>query len=315
MTPTVTFFPVGNGDMTLIQMETGRTILIDINIRQSDEDGEIRDVLVDLRARLLKDKLGRHYVDAMLLTHPDQDHCRGLVDHFHLGPLADYVEPDEGEDGKIVIREMWSSPMVFRRRPDGDPLCADADAWAKEARRRVKLHKAGGGTVLTGNRIQVMGEDLPEKMVGIEDIVVKAGTDITTIDGYHDESFSGFLLAPKGKGNAADEERRSNNHSSVIVRFSLARDDRLDATALPGGRRRLGRHLGAHLGRLPVAKGRAGVSPPWRAASLFMAFAFLGELGRHRRDGFGLKGRAQGARPGAGRRLHRVEQQAGGGRR
>lgn len=236
MTPTVTFFPVGNGDMTLIQMETGRTILIDINIRQPDEDGEIRDVLADLRARLPKDKLGRHYVDAMLLTHPDQDHCRGLVEHFHLGPLTDYVEPDEGEDGKIVIREIWSSPMVFRRRPAGDPLCDDADAWAKEARRRANLHKAGGGTVLTGDRIQVMGEDLPEKMEGIEDIVVKAGTNITTIDGYHDESFSGFLLAPKGKGNAADEERRSKNHSSVIVRFSLARDERLDATRyLAGG--------------------------------------------------------------------------------
>ena len=131
MTPTVTFFPVDNGDMTLVQLETGRTILIDINIRQLDDDGEVRDVLADLRARLPKDKLKRHYVDAMLLTHPDQDHCRGLVDHFHLGPLADYVEPDEGGDDKIVIREMWSSPMVYRRRPAGDPLCPDAKAWAK----------------------------------------------------------------------------------------------------------------------------------------------------------------------------------------
>lgn len=236
MTPTVTLFPVGNGDMTLVQLETGRTILIDINIRQPDDDGEVRDVLVDLRARLPKDKLGRHYVDAMLLTHPDQDHCRGLVDHFHLSPLADYVEPDEGEDGKIVIREMWSSPMVFRRRPAGDLLCADAEAWAKEARRRVELHKEGGGTVLTGDRIQVMGEDLPEKMKDIEDIVVKAGTEITLIDGYDDGSFSGFLIAPKGKGDPADEERRSKNHSSVIVRFSLGLGDQPDATRyLAGG--------------------------------------------------------------------------------
>ncbi len=234
MTPTVTFFPVDNGDMTLIQLETGRNILVDINIRQPDEDGKIRDVLADLRERLPKDN-GRHYVDAMLLTHPDQDHCRGLLEHFHLGPLADYAEPDEGEDGKIIIREMWSSPMVFRRRPAGDPLCKDAAAWAKEARRRVSLHKEGG-TILTGDRIQVMGEDLPEKMEGIEDIVVKAGANITLIDGYDDGSFSGFLLAPKGKGNAAEEERRSKNHSSVIVRFSLARDEQLDGTRyLAGG--------------------------------------------------------------------------------
>ncbi len=236
MKPNVTFFPVGNGDMTLIQLETGRCILIDINIRQPDEGGKIRDVVADLRARLPKDKLGRHYVDAMLLTHPDQDHCRGLKEHFHLGPLTDYVEPKKDEDGKIVIREMWSSPMVFRRRPAGDSLCKDADAWATEARRRVNLHKEGNGTTLTGDRIQVVGEDLPDKMKGIEDITVKAGANITFINGYDDGSFSGFLLAPKGKGDAAEEERRSKNHSSVIVRFSLARDEQLDATRyLAGG--------------------------------------------------------------------------------
>jgi hypothetical protein len=148
----ITFIPVDNGDMTLIQLESGRTILIDVNIRASTDDG-VRDVLADLRARLSKDLDGRPYVDAMLLTHPDQDHCRGLKEHFHLGPLADYVEPGEAEDGKIVIREMWSSPMIFRRKPKDETRCEDAEAWATEARRRANLFK-DKQTAIRGDRIQ-----------------------------------------------------------------------------------------------------------------------------------------------------------------
>ena len=33
MTVDMTFFPVDNGDMTLVALESGRNILIDINIR------------------------------------------------------------------------------------------------------------------------------------------------------------------------------------------------------------------------------------------------------------------------------------------
>lgn len=60
-TPEITFFPVGNGDMTLIKLSSGRTILIDINIRQPG-DG-VRDVLKDLREKLAVDEEGRPYVD------------------------------------------------------------------------------------------------------------------------------------------------------------------------------------------------------------------------------------------------------------
>ena len=234
MNAVLTFFPVDNGNMTLIQLESGRNILIDINIRAATADG-IRDILADLRARLKKDGKERHYVDAMLLTHPDQDHCRGLVEHFHLGALTDYVEPGDGEDGKIVIGEMWSSPMIFRRQSKEHELCADASAWCTEARRRANLLKrervAG-----SGDRIQMMGEDEGDKTQGLESVLVKAGGKITKIDGSWDGTFSGFLLAPKGKGDDSEEERRSKNHSSVIIQFSIACGLTADATKyLAGG--------------------------------------------------------------------------------
>lgn len=234
MNAVITFFPVDNGDMTLIQLESGMSILIDINIRASTEDG-VRDVVADLRARLKKDEKGRHYVDAMLLTHPDQDHCRGMVNYFHMGSLADYSDPKKGEDGKIIVREMWSSPMIFRRKSAEHQLCADADAWATEARRRAKLFKSKQSAI-EGDRIQIMGEDEGDKTDGLEAVLVKSGEIITKIGGETDKTFSGYLLAPKGKGDAAEEERRSKNHSSVIIRFSIANGDNADATKyLAGG--------------------------------------------------------------------------------
>lgn len=234
MNPVITFFPVDNGDMTLIQLESGRTILIDVNIRDAGQDG-VRDVLGDLRARLKEDNSGRKYVDAMLLTHPDQDHCRGLKAHFHFGPLSEYVTPKESELGKIVIREMWSSPMVFRRKPKDETRCEDASAWAGEARRRAELFKQKQSAV-AGDRIQVMGEDEDGKTDDLKAVLVKAGQTITRLNGQEDGTFSGFLIAPKGKGDAAEEERRSKNHSSVIVQFSIANGDVPDATRyLAGG--------------------------------------------------------------------------------
>ena len=219
MAAVVTFFPVCNGDMTLIQLESGRTILIDINIRQPGDD--VRDVAKDLRDRLKTDSAGRPYVDAMLLSHPDQDHCRGLEEHFHLGPLSDYKEPKDDKPKKIVIRQMWSSPMVFRRACKSHTLCSDAKAWNTEARRRVKLfrdsHAAGDG-----DRILILGEDENGKTDDLGAILVKVNQKISTVNGWFDNSFKGLLLAPMPKGTDEEEETRSKNQSSVIMQFAIA---------------------------------------------------------------------------------------------
>lgn len=139
MTASLSFFPVGNGDMTLVETEGGYKILIDMNIRADadDPDKDTPDVAKELRDRLTRDSQGRLYVDVLLVSHPDEDHCRGLRKHFHLGP------PDEWskQADKILIREVWSSPMVFRRASRQHVLCDDAKAFNSEARRRVRKHR------------------------------------------------------------------------------------------------------------------------------------------------------------------------------
>lgn len=67
-----------------------------------------------------------------------------------MGDLDDWSESDD----KIVIREMWSSPIGFRRASKTLTLCDDAKAWSREAKRRVALYKASG-VLSEGGCIQI----------------------------------------------------------------------------------------------------------------------------------------------------------------
>lgn len=218
-------FKVDNGDMTLIEFESGRRLLVDIKVRQAadDPDDETPDVAAQLRDRLDVDYEGRLYVDAFLLTHPDADHCAGLRTHFHLGPPGTWSR----EDNKILIREMWSSPIVFRRA-DQDTLCEDAKAWRTEARRRVKLFRAQG-YLYDGDRIKIMGEDVDGKTNGLEAILVPGGSTFSTICGVTDVSFEALLIAPLLADDEAEAEILSKNNSSVIMRLTLAARGKSDA--------------------------------------------------------------------------------------
>lgn len=220
MAAKLTFFPVGNGAMTLIDLESGKTILIDTNIRAKadDPDDTTPDVAKQLKERLNRDGKGRLYMDALLVSHPDQDHCRGIQTHFHLGDPADFPK----SSSKIFVREIWSSPMVFRRGSKLHTLCPDAVAFKAEAKRRVNLFRDGG--VLTeGNRIQILGEDQDGKTDDITAILVKADEVFSTVNGQADSTFSARLLAPHPKHQEETEEDiSSKNHSRTILNISLA---------------------------------------------------------------------------------------------
>jgi hypothetical protein len=219
MTATLTFFPVSNGDMTLLRFDNGQTLMIDINIRgdADDEDHEMPNVAEELKDRLKRDDDGRYYVDGFLLSHPHADHITGLRNHFHLGPPSDWKEKDD----KILIREMWSSPVVFRRADAEEPLGDDAKAWAKEARRRVQLFRDKGSATAEGDRILIMGEDIDGKTDDILDIVVKLNETVNACNRVADGAFEARLLAPLPPENDEDEETLRHNQSSVILRFSL----------------------------------------------------------------------------------------------
>jgi hypothetical protein len=235
MVAKLTFFPVGNGDMTLIELESGRRVLIDMNIRAAadDPDDDTFDVAKELRDRLTRDAEGRLYVDALLISHPDKDHCTGLRNHFHLGPQADWSKFTD----KIFVNELWSSPMVFRRASSEHTLCDDAKAFNSEARRRVARFRASGTNVSDGDRILILGEDQDGKTDDLASILVRADDTFSRIGGQYDHSMTARLLAPRPKSpDQSEEELRSKNHSSTILNFSLSGDGQFDAARfLTGG--------------------------------------------------------------------------------
>ena len=220
MTAQLSFFPVGNGDMTLVQTEGGRRILIDMNIRSTADDpnDDTPDVVAKLRKKLVRDAEGRLYVDALLISHPDEDHCRGLRKHFHLGP------PDEWSKSadKILVREIWSSPMVFRRASRRHVLCDDAKAFNAEARRRVRVFRDTPWKVGDGDRILILGEDEDGKTDDLKQILVPVDHQFSQVNGKRDDSMTALLLAPLPTDDDDDEEVLSKNNSSTILRFSLA---------------------------------------------------------------------------------------------
>ena len=206
--------------MTLIQLDNGQTILVDIHVRTAadDQDDETPDVMADLRSRLNQDGQGRLYVDAFLLSHPDKDHICGLANHFHLGSPAQW----DADEDKILIKEMWSSPLVFRRGSKDEVEVDDAKAWWAEARRRVARFKESGFATVDGDRILIMGEDYNGKTDDILDIVVPTGETIDSVNRVVSGAVQGRLLGPIAPtGDEEEEEILSKNGSSVIVRFSI----------------------------------------------------------------------------------------------
>lgn len=226
MTAKVTFFPVDNGDMTLIRLADPErtTLLVDCKIRAcaDDSEDEAPDVAKALRDRLKKDENGRPFVDAMLLSHPDEDHCLGLRKHFWLGPLSDYADDEKPQSEKrIVIRQIWSSPMVFRRGSKNHVLCDDAKAFKKEAKRRVEVNEGRDFTVGDGDKILIMGEDENGKTDKLTPILIKRGEKFSGVNGKASTYLTATLLAPFGKGDDAMEEELTKNNSSVIVNLEI----------------------------------------------------------------------------------------------
>jgi hypothetical protein len=222
----ITFFPVDNGDMTLIRLadNSATSLLIDVKIRNAaDDDSEDTfDVAAALRMKLKKDAYGRPFVDGFMLSHPDLDHCSGFKKHFWLGDLNDY--PDDTlplEERRIVIRELWFSPIVFKRKSDSHNLVEDAQAFNTEAKRRIGVNKING-FVAEGDRIRIIGEGENGETEGLEKVLYRRGDCFTGVNAKGHQFLKGKVLAPFSlQETDSDEETLSKNNSSIIINFEL----------------------------------------------------------------------------------------------
>lgn len=94
------FFPIGNADSCLIELENGRRALFDFaDMRNSDDQYDLRcDLEKELRDRMGTDK----QIDVVAFTHLDTDHCKRAKDVFYLEHAEKYQD-----DARIKIKTMW----------------------------------------------------------------------------------------------------------------------------------------------------------------------------------------------------------------
>lgn len=229
MNAKVTYFPVGTADMSLVKLVDGFTILVDCYLQEEPTDNR-HTVVDDLYDVLPEDDLGRPYVDAFMLTHPDEDHCKGAADFLHL-TSPDLYDDDPGDDNrkKIFVRGMWSSPLVYRRRSSKHKLCDDAAAINTEAKRRVEVFRtcSADEAEAHGNRIVILGSDYKEeddtdRLEGLGDIVVDVDETFEITDEGGRLLLEATVLGPLPPSEIdGDEDVLTKNNSSVILNMAV----------------------------------------------------------------------------------------------
>lgn len=126
----VTFFPLGNADSTLLDLQNGKKILFDFGDQKDRDDPD--DKRIDL-SQALRDDLRaakRGYYDVFAVSHLDLDHVQRSSEFFWF----DHAKKYQGE-GRIKINELWvPAAAICEDRPDED----DARIIQAEARHRFK---------------------------------------------------------------------------------------------------------------------------------------------------------------------------------
>ena len=220
MDPRITYFPVANGDCSLITLSDNCQIMVDCNFTEESRDPK-EPGRYDVHQHLLKfgKKLDGKipHVDAFILTHSDQDHCRGFETTFYTGDPAKYGDKHL-KAGMLLIDELWFTRRIFS--PHEGKLSPSADEFRKEARRRIGLHKAGSPDGdKPGNRIRIIGYSDNPYYKGVEHLVTGPENTSTSSTARERRIFvSSFTLPSSSKRTSKWAER---NDTSVVLQASF----------------------------------------------------------------------------------------------
>lgn len=218
----IVHFPVGNGDMTLIQVgpkgSGGKTILIDLKINGGDEPDKC-DALKELHSHLPKNSRGIPYLDLLVITHPDDDHVAGYDKHFYSGDPEDYKFLDDGEFDLIIANEIWFSEVCTRRVSKDRRLGDAAQALRTELKRRRQLFEDNYRQSVDGNRLMTVGEfkheDDKTERWDLPGMVIKRGTRKNV------GQAEALILGPFGEEIFDEVHQSSKNDSSIIIRWMV----------------------------------------------------------------------------------------------
>lgn len=213
------FWPAKTGDSTTIRIDEEIYFQIDLNnLTKADDDDESAWPVIDHLVEILPKKNGKPYLSTFVLTHPDQDHCRGFEELLE----------------RVVIGELWLSPRTFDEYNDDNGFCDDANVFKEEADRRVIKTCESGGDVSSGDRVRIIGyadrldkepyKNLPDEFISVP------GSEILEVDGIDvSDRFRAFIHAP-----FKDDQFGDRNDCSVALQVTLNPDSSASKVLLFG---------------------------------------------------------------------------------
>ncbi|WP_448103470.1 hypothetical protein [Pedobacter panaciterrae] len=207
----IKFFPVKNGDMSLITLEDTTTILIDCKLTKESDESDDPQIHDSKKALLdsIKKRNRNYFVDVFVLTHGDKDHCHGFKDNFYQGDPKLYSKADQSKD-LIIMDTMWFSPMIAEQYHHDDE-----QAHQEEAERRLDMHRNNHPEKDNpGNRVLIIGYDSSKKYDDLDHLRRKPGQVVRDFDGKEKETFSIFIHAPF---KIDDESGEKDRNSASIV--------------------------------------------------------------------------------------------------
>lgn len=212
----VKFYPVDNGDTVLIKVDK-TTIQIDANIRNNDD---CYDVMSDLLDEFFKDSVNRYHLDLFILTHPDEDHCRGIDTNYYLGNPENYSDEDLGND-LVIIDELMVTPMLFT-----DATSEPAKVLKREANRRRKLwNENSQDKTKAGNRLVIIGYDGDKRYKNVTSYI--PGDIIKEVNGKSMSLLEFFVHSPFKDSLVEGRAEADKNTTSIVMqaRFKYASTD------------------------------------------------------------------------------------------
>ena len=225
----ITFYPVKNGDCNLIEFSDATTMMIDCKFRKdSEKENDEYNVIEDLlKNKLTSKKHGLPYLNAFVLTHPDQDHCLGFKEKFYIGSNPEKTQPsDKDKENKLIlIGELWYSPRVFTEYEED--LSDDALAFKEEAERRMELWKNNDSSKnKAGNRIRIIGYSDVDNLDGIPSSRISAaGEEVNELDGSLKSGYRFFIHSPFKEAI----EGGARNETSIVFQLRVDAGSTKDA--------------------------------------------------------------------------------------
>lgn len=197
----LTFFPIGNAETSLLELDSGKYLLFDFaDMYEGAEDDDRYDIKNDLSEI--------EEFQVVMFSHAHEDHTKGASEFFYLDYAKEYQS-----DSRAKIDELWISAafLLDTNLENG----SDAKIIRQEARHRFK----------SGYGVRIFGE--PEelkKWIDKEDIeyddvkhlIVHAG-DTLSISGAEDE-IEIFVHAPFSDDS---EEVQDKNDPSIVMQVRL----------------------------------------------------------------------------------------------